>query len=114
MNWNNRSTSPFHDQPYKMWTLDHIIPISSGKSEDELIELSHYTNLQPICSFINNRVKRSFKNYYDVSEWLKIGYNNNNGVCYYKNEIIGSYSNNQDILKIWERHRTLYTYQISQ
>jgi hypothetical protein len=30
------------------WHLDHIIPISSAKTEEELYMLSHYTNLQPL------------------------------------------------------------------
>ena len=30
------------------WHLDHIIPISSAKTEKDLKELSHYTNLQPL------------------------------------------------------------------
>jgi hypothetical protein len=30
------------------WHIDHIIPLSSAKTEQELIELCHYTNLQPL------------------------------------------------------------------
>ena len=30
------------------WHIDHIIPISSGKTEDEVIKLCHYSNLQPL------------------------------------------------------------------
>lgn len=30
------------------WHYDHIIPISSAKSEQEVIELNHYTNFQPL------------------------------------------------------------------
>ncbi len=30
------------------WHIDHIIPVSSAKSEDELYKLCHYTNLQPL------------------------------------------------------------------
>jgi hypothetical protein len=30
------------------WHIDHIIPISTAKSEEEIIRLSHYTNLQPL------------------------------------------------------------------
>ena len=28
--------------------IDHIIPLSSAKTEDELYKLCHYTNLQPL------------------------------------------------------------------
>lgn len=30
------------------WHIDHIIPLASAKTEEELIPLLHYTNLQPL------------------------------------------------------------------
>jgi len=30
------------------WHIDHIIPLSSAKDEDEMYKLCHYTNLQPL------------------------------------------------------------------
>jgi hypothetical protein len=30
------------------WEIDHKIPISSAKNEEELIKLNHYSNLQPL------------------------------------------------------------------
>jgi hypothetical protein len=30
------------------WHIDHKIPISWGKTEEEIIKLNHYTNLQPL------------------------------------------------------------------
>jgi hypothetical protein len=38
MNWDN----------YGEWHIDHIIPLSSAKNEEELIRLFHYTNTQPL------------------------------------------------------------------
>jgi hypothetical protein len=35
------------------WHLDHIIPLSSAKNEEELKSLCHYTNLQPLWAFDN-------------------------------------------------------------
>jgi len=35
------------------WHLDHIVPISSSKTEDDLIKLNHYSNFQPLWAFDN-------------------------------------------------------------
>lgn len=40
------------------WDIDHIIPLSSAKTEEELVKLNHYSNLQPLCSKINRDVKK--------------------------------------------------------
>jgi 5-methylcytosine-specific restriction endonuclease McrA len=40
------------------WDIDHIIPISSAGSEENIIKLNHYTNLQPLCSKINRDIKK--------------------------------------------------------
>jgi hypothetical protein len=33
---------------YYGWHIDHIIPLSSAKTEEDVYRLSHYTNLQPL------------------------------------------------------------------
>lgn len=40
------------------WDIDHIVPLSSAKSVDDVIRLNHYTNLQPLCSKNNRYIKR--------------------------------------------------------
>jgi hypothetical protein len=35
------------------WHIDHIIPLSSAKTEDEVYGLCHYTNLQPLWAYDN-------------------------------------------------------------
>ena len=39
------------------WDIDHIIPSSSAVTEEDVIKLNHYTNLQPLCSKINRDIK---------------------------------------------------------
>lgn len=41
------------------WHIDHIIPLSSAKTEEELIKLFHYTNTQPLWS--DENLKKSNK-----------------------------------------------------
>ena len=38
---------------YGEWHIDHIIPLSSAETEEELKELCHYTNLQPLWASEN-------------------------------------------------------------
>jgi hypothetical protein len=49
MNWDNRSE----------WHIDHKIPLSSAKTEEELYKLCHYTNLQPL--WVKENLKKSNK-----------------------------------------------------
>jgi hypothetical protein len=43
MSWDNKGE----------WENDHIIPVSLGDNEDEVEELSHYTNRQPLWAMEN-------------------------------------------------------------
>lgn len=49
MSWDN----------YGDWHIDHIIPLSSAKTEKELYKLCHYTNLQPLWA--KDNIKKSNK-----------------------------------------------------
>ena len=42
----------------KTWDIDHIIPTSSAITEEDIIKLNHYTNLKPLCSYMNRFIKR--------------------------------------------------------
>ena len=50
MSWENRSE----------WHIDHIIPLSSAKTEDEVYKLCHYTNLQPLWAEDNLKKSNKF------------------------------------------------------
>jgi hypothetical protein len=41
------------------WDIDHIIPTSSANTEEDVIKLNHYSNLQPLCSKVNRDIKRN-------------------------------------------------------
>ncbi len=43
MNWDNQGN----------WHVDHIIPLQSSNTKQELIKLCHYTNLQPLWGVDN-------------------------------------------------------------
>ena len=59
MNWDNYG-DPVDGlfEPNKTWDIDHIIPLSSATSEEELLKLCYFENLQPLCSCQNRFIKR--------------------------------------------------------
>ena len=57
MNWNNRAL--YNGELNYGWDIDHITPISSAKTKEDIINLNHYTNFQPLCSYKNRVIKRN-------------------------------------------------------
>lgn len=51
MTWENRAT---------YWEIDHITPLSSACTEQELIQLAHYTNIRPILKQENRKKEKKF------------------------------------------------------
>lgn len=45
MTWKNRNE----------WHIDHIIPVSSAQTVDDVIRLNHFTNLRPLWSHENRK-----------------------------------------------------------
>lgn len=43
MNWDNRS----------LWHVDHIVPLKSASTKEDIIRLNHWSNLQPLWIFDN-------------------------------------------------------------
>jgi hypothetical protein len=63
MSWDN----------YGKWHLDHIVPVSLGNNEDEVIELCHHENYQPLWAYENiSKGNKILLN--NISESLKIRY----------------------------------------
>lgn len=56
MNWGNHGL--YNGLEGYGWDIDHIMPISSAKTEQDVIRLNHYTNFQPLCSYKNRYVKK--------------------------------------------------------
>ena len=56
MTWENKGL--YNGELDYGWDINHIIPLSSVKTEEEVLKLNHYTNLQPLCSKVNRDIKR--------------------------------------------------------
>ena len=56
MNWSNYGK--YNGELNFGFDIDHIIPLCVAKTEEEIIKLNHYTNLQPLCSKVNRDIKK--------------------------------------------------------
>ncbi len=61
MNWENYGK--YNGELNYGWDIDHVIPQSNGKTVEEIIELNKYTNLKPLCSYINRIIKKNKVDY---------------------------------------------------
>jgi hypothetical protein len=57
MSWENRGL--YNGEEKYGWDIDHIFPVSKAKNKEDIINLNHYTNLQPLCSKTNRDIKRN-------------------------------------------------------
>ena len=55
MTWDNYGL--FNGELKYGWDIDHIKPLSSAETKEDIIKLNHYTNLQPLCSYTNRYIK---------------------------------------------------------
>jgi len=58
MSWDNYGQ--YNGEENYGWDIDHRTPIASALNESEVIRLNHFTNLQPLCSYINRDVKKDY------------------------------------------------------
>lgn len=56
MNYNNYGK--YNGELNYGWDIDHIIPMSSAETEEDVLRLNHYSNLQPLCSKVNRDIKK--------------------------------------------------------
>jgi hypothetical protein len=56
MNWDNYGL--YNGNPNYGWDIDHVIPLTKAMDEEMLLKLNHFTNLQPLCSYINRDIKK--------------------------------------------------------
>jgi hypothetical protein len=57
MNWNNYGK--FNGELNYGWDLDHIIPVATAETKEDIVKLNHYSNFQPLCSYFNRHIKRA-------------------------------------------------------
>ena len=57
MNWDNYGL--YNGELNYGWDLDHIVPKSIAKTEEDILKLNHYTNFRPLCSKTNRDIKKN-------------------------------------------------------
>lgn len=60
MSWENKGNwDGIPTKERESWDIDHIIPLDTAVTEEDVIRLNHYTNLQPLCSYTNRYLKKN-------------------------------------------------------
>lgn len=57
MSWDNMGNKCNPPDYNCSWDLDHIVPISCAKTDEDVYKLNHWSNFQPLCSRINRGEK---------------------------------------------------------
>lgn len=59
-NWNNWGLFKKGEiaTPKKYWQIDHIIPLASAKTVEDIVKLNHYSNLRVLDAYTNLVIKR--------------------------------------------------------
>lgn len=58
MSWDNYGGKKQPSKINEIFDIDHIVPLSSAQTEEQIIKLCHYTNLRPLCAYTNRFIKR--------------------------------------------------------
>ncbi len=58
MNWGNKGGGAGVHPPNTFWDIDHIVPLSTAKTKEDIVRLNHYSNMRPMCSYENRYVKK--------------------------------------------------------
>lgn len=56
MNWDDKGL--YNGTIDYGWDVDHIEPMANAQTIDDIIRLNHYSNLRPLCGYINRVIKR--------------------------------------------------------
>jgi hypothetical protein len=67
MTWENHGR--FNSELNYGWDIDHIIPLDSAETVEDIIRLNHFTNLQPLCSYTNRHLKIYKTDFYMIKDY---------------------------------------------
>lgn len=54
----------------RTWHIDHVCPVSQARSEEEMVKLQHYTNLNPV--FVTENLIKSNKKTLEAEKMCKL------------------------------------------